>query len=184
MQPDDGAGAGHAEIVRQCVVLGLWIVVAAGCSEGNGELREGPELGSGSGAPACAERSAGLTLPEGFCATIFADDVEGARHLVERADGTVFVLRTTAPEDSGGVLALRDTTGDGRADIRVSFAPFVRGTGIALNDTSLFVDASSSVVRFTIAPGAMEPTIAPDAIVRVLPGGGHDALALALDGHS
>jgi hypothetical protein len=37
----------------------------------------------------CAGDNGGLTLPEGFCATIFADGLGQARHLVVAADGTI-----------------------------------------------------------------------------------------------
>ena len=38
--------------------------------------------------PGCA---AGLQLPTGFCATVFAKDVPGARHIVVAPNGDVFV---------------------------------------------------------------------------------------------
>jgi len=50
--------------------------------------------------PGC---SAGLQLPEGFCATVFADSASGARHIVVAPNGDVFVntdpsrARRTAP---------------------------------------------------------------------------------------
>src|SRR6516165_693930 len=37
----------------------------------------------------CSETDAGLSLPNGFCATIFADNVGHARQLVVAPDGTV-----------------------------------------------------------------------------------------------
>jgi len=39
--------------------------------------------------PACS--SAGLKLPAGFCATVFADDLGRARHLVVAPNGVVYV---------------------------------------------------------------------------------------------
>src|SRR5271154_1015412 len=41
-------------------------------------------------ASACASES-GLTLPAGFCATVFADGIGHARHLVAAPDGTLYV---------------------------------------------------------------------------------------------
>ena len=39
----------------------------------------------------CSGGGGGITLPKGFCATIFADDIGHARQLVVAPDGTVFV---------------------------------------------------------------------------------------------
>src|SRR5579884_1252865 len=56
---------------------------------------------------------AGLSLPPGFCATVFADNLGHARHLVVAKDGTVYVntwrMHKDAPVPAGGFLvALRD----------------------------------------------------------------------------
>jgi hypothetical protein len=39
----------------------------------------------------CSETDVGLSLPNGFCATIFADNVGHACQLVAARDGTVYV---------------------------------------------------------------------------------------------
>ena len=54
--------------------------------------------GAGAG---CAPDNAGLKLPAGFCASIFADTVRGARHLVVAPNGDVFV--STQGRGAGGV---------------------------------------------------------------------------------
>jgi hypothetical protein len=40
---------------------------------------------------ACADENTGITLPPGFCATVFADNIGHARHLVVAPDGVVYV---------------------------------------------------------------------------------------------
>lgn len=55
-----------------------------------------------------------LVAPEGFRVGIFADNVPGARDLEPVAGGTLVSL----PKE-GSVLFLKDTNGDGRADMRV-----------------------------------------------------------------
>jgi glucose/arabinose dehydrogenase len=68
-------------------------------------------------APACGPDNGGLKLPEGFCATLVAENVgRGA---------------------AGGVVALRDTDGDGTLDKRERFGDN-GGTGIALHNGYLF----------------------------------------------
>ncbi|MEE8446466.1 MAG: cytochrome C, partial [Gemmatimonadota bacterium] len=67
--------------------------------------------------PPCDPDNGGLTLPPGFCAHVVADSVGRARHLVVAPNGDIFVATRTSRDSAaaGGVLALRDTDGDGRA---------------------------------------------------------------------
>src|SRR5437763_465141 len=51
----------------------------------------------------CAPDNGGITLPKGFCATVFADSLARPRHLTVAPNGDVFVAL-----QSGGVIALRD----------------------------------------------------------------------------
>jgi hypothetical protein len=88
--------------------------------EGAGATPAAAASARNAAAPACAPDNGGLTLPTGFCATVFADSVGGARHVAVAANGDVFVARTSpnrprAGNESGqgarvGVLALRDAT--------------------------------------------------------------------------
>src|SRR5688572_12979902 len=40
---------------------------------------------------ACPTDNGGITLPPGFCATVFADNIGHARHIVVNANGDVYV---------------------------------------------------------------------------------------------
>src|SRR5882762_8829933 len=40
----------------------------------------------------CEGASAGITLPDGFCATIFADNIGHARQMAFAPDGTLYVM--------------------------------------------------------------------------------------------
>ena len=42
-------------------------------------------------AEACPQTDTGITVPKGFCATVFADNVGHARQMVVAPDGTVYV---------------------------------------------------------------------------------------------
>jgi glucose/arabinose dehydrogenase len=134
-------------------------------------------------ATACASDDAGLTLPDGFCASLFAEELGGPRHIAVRPNGDVLVMRMRAPRggDATGVVVLRDTTGDGRADVRESFGP-VGGTGIRVDGEQLYVDAKGAILRYRLPTGAMRPAGAPDTIVSGLPTGGHEAHSFVLDG--
>src|SRR5512132_4534366 len=77
---------------------------------------------------ACPNDNGGITLPAGFCATVFADNIGHARHLVVAPNGVVYVntwsgryYRNDTPPPGGFLVALHDTTGDGRADVTLRF---------------------------------------------------------------
>src|SRR6187402_1035821 len=70
----------------------------------------------------CPAGNAGLKLPEGFCATIFADNVGAPRHLAVAADGTVYVNNSTR-DGGAALLALKDMKREGHADVIQKFGP-------------------------------------------------------------
>ena len=94
--------------------------------------------------PVCAADNAGLTLQPGFCALVVAESIGRARHLVVLENGDILVA---ARGDGGGVRLLRDTTGDGKADIRRSFGPG-GGSGIAFAGEYLYFGLNDAVVRW------------------------------------
>ncbi|MBV9878935.1 MAG: PQQ-dependent sugar dehydrogenase [Gemmatirosa sp.] len=131
--------------------------------------------------PDCAPDNGGITLPAGFCATIFVDTVGGPRHIAVAANGDVYVNRQPRRAGTSAVLALRDTNGDGRADIVQSFGTG-GATGIAVVPGWVYVDEKDRIVRYPLAGGALVPTGASQTIVSGLPTGGHDARNIVLDG--
>ena len=133
---------------------------------------------------ACAGDNGGITLSPGFCATVFADNVGHARHMVVAPNGVVYVntwsgryyanTENAKAPDGGFLLALQDTTGSGRADKIVRFGPGVEsgnagGTGIALYNGALFAETNDRIVRYALPPGAIAPTGAPEVVVSGLP---------------
>lgn len=118
---------------------------------------------------ACDPDDGGLKLPEEFCALVVADGIEGARHLVVAENGDLFVaIEPPRPGGPGGVAALRDTTGDGRADVVVRFGK-KGGTGIALRGGWLWMGADDEVIRFPLPTGALEPSGPGESVVAPLP---------------
>ena len=116
--------------------------------------------------PACRPDNAGLTLSPGFCALIVADSVGRPRHLVAAPNGDLFV---SVAGNGGGVLALRDTNGDGVADVRERFGPGTGGAGIALKGEWLYFSPNDAVVRYRMPAGSLKPAAGPDTIVQGLP---------------
>jgi glucose/arabinose dehydrogenase len=139
-----------------------------------------PDVGPAPEPPAAVEApaepcpSAGLTLPAGFCAAVFADSVGSARHLTVAPNGDVFVAiqrgrpNTFAATIQPGVVALRDSNGDGVADVRQRFAD-TGNTGIGLYGGYLYLDIGAAIIRYPMAPGALMPSGLPDTVVADLP---------------
>ena len=122
--------------------------------------------------PSCAADNAGLKLPNGFCARLFADSLPGPRHMVVAPNGDVIVglrgTRTRETTTPGGVAILRDADGDGRAETRNKFGEF-SATQVQLVGTALYSENGAAVLRYRLPARAMTPTGAPDTIVSGLP---------------
>ncbi len=133
------------------------------------------------GRPACDPDDGGLSLPHGFCALVVADGVGAARHLAVAPNGDVFVaVDNSRSGGAGGVVALRDSDGDGRADLRERFGEN-GGSGIALRDGWLYFAPNDAVLRYPLPAGALRPSGPPDTVVLGLPDErSHRAKSIAL----
>ncbi len=130
--------------------------------------------------PRCAQGNGGITLPRGFCAVVVADSLEGPRHLAVAPNGDLYVALVGRRGQGGGIVALRDTTDDGRADVVRRFGT-VGGTGLALRGNHLYFAPNGAVLRYTISADALAPTAPPDTIVAGLPAQhGHTMKAIVL----
>lgn len=131
----------------------------------------------------CDAENAGLILPTGFCASVFADSLSGVRHMAVAANGDVFASRQGR---GGGVVALRDSNHDGRADTRETVATGFSSSEVVLFDGYLYTEASPprptgaptpatsfptiAIVRYPIKAGQLTAGGPADTIVQGLPG--------------
>jgi glucose/arabinose dehydrogenase/mono/diheme cytochrome c family protein len=147
-----------------------------------------------SGTQTCPGGDGGITLPPGFCATVFADNIGHARHLVVAPNGVVYVNTWSGryygndkPPTGGFLVALRDARGNGHADVNIRFGPTVAdgsagGTGIALYNGALYAEVNDRIVRYALPAGTVAPTAAPEVIVLGLPlTGDHPMHPFAID---
>jgi len=131
--------------------------------------------------PECDPDNGGIELPEGFCAVVVADSVGSARHIVVDQSGDVYVAIRQTQAVPGGIVALRDTTGDGRADVMEKFGP-VGGTGIDLRDGYLYFAPDTALIRYPLAADAFVPDGSYEMVVSGLPvGGAHAAKPFTFD---
>ena len=122
-----------------------------------------------------------LELPRGFTATVFANGVGPARHLVVRENGDVYVtLRRAA--DGEGVIGLRDIDGDGIADQQVVFG-HAGGTGSVIFHDYLYFSSDDTVFRVKLAGDELLPTGDMEVVVsgfKLRRGHPHPAKSLAI----
>jgi glucose/arabinose dehydrogenase/mono/diheme cytochrome c family protein len=134
---------------------------------------------------ACRSDDSGLTLPAGFCATIFADDIGHSRHLVVAPSGVVYVNTWSGdyyppgdkPHAGGFLVALQDTKGVGKADVQERFGETIQtggagGTGIALYKGSIYAEINDRIVRYSLPAGSITPQGPSVTVVSGLPLGG------------
>jgi glucose/arabinose dehydrogenase/mono/diheme cytochrome c family protein len=133
---------------------------------------------------ACPNDDSGLQLPAGFCATIFADELGHARHMVVSPSGVLYVNTWSGryygntPSHPGGFLvALQDKNGAGKADVIERFGETVQtggagGTGVGLYKGSIFAEINDRIVRYSLLAGSIVPTGSAETIVSGLPMGG------------
>ena len=131
---------------------------------------------AGSAPPKPDPDDGGIKLPPGFHAVVFADALGPLRHVAVGPTGDVYVKTSKA-----GIIALRDTNGDGRADLKEPFGAG-GGTGIAVHDGYLYHSSNSAVYRYKLTPGQLKPAGAQETIVTDLPSEEqHDSKAFAFD---
>ncbi len=130
---------------------------------------------------ACADDDSGLKLPAGFCATIFADELGHARHLVVAPNGVVYVntwsdedYNDKTPHVGGYLVALQDKTGAGKADVVERFGETAQtgakgGTGIGLYQGAIFAELNDRIVRYSLASDSIVPKDSGSTIVSGLP---------------
>ena len=112
---------------------------------------------------------------------VFHPGVGPARNLVAAANGDVFVAMRRRGGSPGGVVALRDSDGDHRAEQTQSWGD-IGASGIALEGGSLYLGTDNAILRYAIAPGSLTPTGSPETIVDGLPSASnHATKSVALD---
>jgi glucose/arabinose dehydrogenase len=85
-------------------------------------------------------------------------------------------------KENKGIACLRDTTGDGKADI-IEYAGEHTGTGIKLYNGSLYFGADTAIIRYPLSAGELLPGKNWEIIVRGFPAERqHEAKPMEFDG--
>jgi glucose/arabinose dehydrogenase len=111
-----------------------------------------------------------ITLPAGFSATVFADNLGLARHIAVRENGDVYIaIRRGRDGSAGGIVALRDVNDDGKAEIIERFGPADVGTGIAIYDGQLYFSSNTAVYAVPLEADKLVPGGEPALVVGGFP---------------
>jgi glucose/arabinose dehydrogenase/mono/diheme cytochrome c family protein len=167
-----------AEIATMGVpFIGLLLLLAVGSPS----FAQNSGNAAGSPAGTCPGDNGGISLPPGFCATVFADNVGHARQMVVAPNGVVYVntwsgryYGNDTPPAGGFLIALQDTKGDGHADVVKRFGQSFAegnhgGTGIGLYNGALYAETNDRIVRYALPAGTITPAGMPETIISGLP---------------
>lgn len=138
---------GHFRMNVMLVVVAVLLLI--GCS-GPAEL------------PPSDQDKGGLFVPDGFEVLVVSDSTGHARHLAINDNGDIYVKLSSSDKDRGGNVALRDTTGDGRADVMIRFGGMDErrngyGTGMIIHDGYLYFSSATNLYRNKLTPGKLVP---------------------------
>lgn len=168
----------HVNRTLLCCAAGLSLLGAAALARSRSNS---PKSAQPPKSTACPTDDSGLTLPAGFCASVFAQGIGHARHLVVAPDGVVYVNTWSGryygnrPPHAGGFLvALQDKTGSGKADVIERFGETAQtggagGTGIGIYKDWLYAEINDRIVRYKFTTGSIVPQGAAETIVSGLP---------------
>jgi len=124
---------------------------------------------------------AGLVLPSGFCASIFADKIGHARHMVVGSNGVLYVNTWSGryyvgspPPHGAFLVALQDTRHRGRANVIRRFGETAKGgshggTGIALYQGYIYAELDDHIARYKMSRGSIVPTGKEEIVLSGLP---------------
>ena len=112
----------------------------------------------------------GLFVPQGFEVVVVADNLGPARHLAVNENEDIYVKMRYSDDSTGENVAMRDTDGDGKADIIKRFGIYEYeshyGTAMRIRNGYLWFSTAGEVYRQKLNPGKLIPDGKPDLILR------------------
>jgi glucose/arabinose dehydrogenase len=138
------------------------------CTNNTSDKNETKEEKKDSSATSTKEQpNGGITLPAGFAASVFADNLGKARHIVVNSNGDVYI-KIDELKDGHGIFRLRDTNKDGKAEDISGFGNY-KGTGIGIKNGYLYATSDEKIYRYKLnadneANAASEELIVTDLV--------------------
>lgn len=101
------------------------------------------------------EYDSSITLPDNFQAAVVAEGLGRTRHIAVRSNGDVYA-QLYRLKDGKGLVALRDTDGDVKADVIQYFGDH-QGTGCHIYQDFLYCSSPNEVFRYPLQAGELLP---------------------------
>lgn len=127
----------------------------------------------------------GLFLPDGFRALVVADSTGPTRHIAVNDNGDIYA-KLRIPNGDAGNVAIRDSNGDGRADIIKRFGNYPNdgtfATEMRIHNGYLYYSSEQVVYRQELSSDELIPSGQPEIIMMDHhPRQWHNAKSLAFD---
>ena len=132
-----------------------------------------------------AQDNAGLKLPTGFKATLFADTIGSARHIAITSNGVLFAKLMYPNKAGNSIVRLEDINKDGVADNIKGWAKY-GGTGIFVQGKNLYATSDNDVYLYQLneKDEVVDP-LSPKTIVKgLLAKNQHASKSITLDGQN
>ncbi|WP_419213185.1 PQQ-dependent sugar dehydrogenase [Maribacter sp. X9] len=128
----------------------------------------------------------GLVLPNGFGALVVIDSIGPSRHIAVNKNGDIYV-KLREPKGQFGNMALRDTTHNGKADIKKRFGNYPNdgtfATEMRIHNGYLYFSSELVIYRQKLSETDLIPDGNPEVILTdPFPLRWHNAKSLAFDG--
>jgi hypothetical protein len=111
----------------------------------------------------------GLFLPAGFEALVVIDSTGRGRHIAVNDNGDIYV-KLRFSKEGGSNVALRDTTGDGKADIFQTFGDYEDegslANGMRIHNGYLYYSSARVIYRNKLKPGQLIPDSEMEVVLR------------------
>ncbi len=108
-----------------------------------------------------------LTLPPGFKAVVVAEGLGPIRHITVADNGDIF-LSLQSMTNGHGAVALRDTNGDGKANVIKYFGNHA-DTGIQIWGDYLYAASTETIYRYEMSENSLVPQGEPEILVKGFP---------------
>jgi glucose/arabinose dehydrogenase len=132
---------------------------------------------TGSGSTASTDSS--ITLPQGFSATVFADSLGEARHMV--FDNGFLYVKMGSLKNGPGIVRLKDANGDGVAEEKWAFGGY-GGTGITVKGGFLYASSNDEVFRYKLnADGSVDTASQQTIVSGLINKHQHESKSIVLD---
>ncbi|APQ17938.1 PQQ-dependent sugar dehydrogenase [Maribacter hydrothermalis] len=131
------------------------------------------------------EINGGLIFPDGFSALVVVDSIGPSRHIAVNTNGDIYA-KLREPEGTNGNMALRDTTGNGIADIKTRFGNYPNdgtfATEMRIHNEYLYFSSEQVIYRQKLTKDKLIPEGSPEVILTdYFPKRWHNAKSLAFD---